>query len=289
MDKFRLDKLKVSEYKNTPFLKNGVQINNFKKSDQDSFFGFTANCLNGFWFDSEFWHTLRESKQKNEAKYKELKEMLPAYTISANYKDKRTTESMIEYNSLIAIDIDPGNNPQITDWAMIRDSFFDAWQEVVLSALSASGQGVFLVIALSENDYTKHKDYYETISKAFETYGIKTDTSCKDVGRLRFATFDPDCKYRSILKSEFTLPPAPPERKKKKTYKPRTTQKYDPYSHAVNAANKKWGTFTDGNKHNWINTATWVMKQNGVPDDERKAFINNNFIDESQIKTNCLQ
>ncbi len=291
MDKFRLDTLKVSEYKNYPFFINGEQINNFKKTGQDSFFGFVANCINGFGFDHSFWSALREAKQNDPKRYKHIKSFLPAYTLSAHYKEKRKKETMIEYNSLITIDIDPENNPQITDWAMIRDSFFNAWEEVVLSALSASGKGVFMVIALTENDHTKHKDYYETISKAFDTYGIKTDTSCKDVGRLRFATFDPECKYRSILKKEFTLPPAPPppQKKPKKNYKPKPGQKYDPYSHAVNAANKKWGTFSDGNKHDWINTATWVMKQNGVPPHERKAFINNNYIDESEITTNCMQ
>lgn len=297
MDKYRLDALKVTQYHNFPYLKDGKWKANFKRTGEDTFLGFVANCITGFWFGAEYWQSLRETKQVDEDRYKHLKSFLPAYTLCAEYSHKRELEYFTAYNNLIGVDIDPGHNPHITDWPMIRDKFFNAWPEVVLSALSASGQGVFMVFALQKtkaetHDQHKadHERFYYGLERAFAKYDIKIDGACKDIPRLRFATYDPDLKYRAIIQKEFALP-AEPQKKAIQTRKITGITKgaNDPILHGVNAANKRWGPFSDGNKHVWINTATHVMKQNGVSDAERKSFIDNNILDLTQITTNCLQ
>lgn len=293
MEKHSLSPLNVSQYNNYPV--NGHNIYRF--NGKDTFFGFVANCINGFWFGDKFWHSLRKAKKQEPEKYKAMKSVLPAYTLSGEYSGRRKKENLIVYNRLICIDIDPGDNPQILNWTALRDEFFEAWQEVVLSALSASGEGVFMVFALQkqnaetfEQHEVNHKRFFAGIERAFAKYGIKLDGSCKDIARLRYATFDPDLKYRAIIKKELALPREP---RKTAIMPPKFTKQtkgvYEPLKHAVNAANKRWGEFGEGNKHNWINTCTFVMKENGVPEPEREQFIINNFLDKSQIKTNCLQ
>ena len=284
MHKYKLDKVKVSFYQNYPVHGRA----NFKYAGEDTFFGFVANCLNGGWLPESFWDALKNEPEK--AKRSELKTHIPAYTLSAYYKGgRKVSENLIHHTGLFVADIDTGENQHISDWSELRDAIFNAWPQVVLSCLSASGKGLFVVIALEGATPENHIKFFNVFDIAFRKIGIKIDQSCKDVGRFRFLSFDPNLKYR-VSPKEFSLPPEPQIKPMQPQKYTRTLKgAYDPFAHAVNAANKRWGDFTDGNKHNWINTCTYVLKQNGVPKNEREIFITNNFLDKFNINTNCLQ
>ena len=285
MNKYRLHTTKVSQYQNYP--NNGRA--NFKHAGEDTFLGFVSNCMSGAWLPKSFWDNLRNEPDK--AKRTELKTHIPAYTLSAYYAPgRKVKENFVYHTGLFVADIDPGDNEHVTDWPQLRDELFNAWPQVVLSCLSASGKGLFVVIALQGATTDNHKKFFAAISTAFKRIGITIDKSCSDVGRFRFLSYDPELKYRATIKGELPLPPEPQKKPiQKRSFHKQYKGTYDPFAHAVNAANKKWGQFTDGNKHDWINTATWTLKLNGVDESERIKFINDNYIDKSNINTNCLQ
>ena len=280
--------IKVTTYKNEPYYKAGKLVNNFVFNGEDTFTGFIANCIDGGWLAETFGKIRTEPDEKEQKALKTNK--LPGYTISTYYNPgKRKRENVNTYNHLIVIDIDNKENLHIKDWPALRDYLFNM-PEVLVSALSARGNGCFIIVQLDEKStLDNHSKYYEALKRAFLAIGLKTDDQCSDFARMRFLTCDPGLKYRHEAKA-FVLPPEPPKKPQKAPkYKHKQNGHYDPFTHAVNAANKRWGQFSDGIKHSWINTATWVMKQNNVPQNERENFITNNYLDKSEINTNCLQ
>jgi len=87
------------------------------------------------------------------------------------------------------------------------------------------------------------------------------------------------------------MPPQPtakaPEPRKKKS---NSKTPDDPFNHALNAANKRWGNFCHGNRHNWINAANFVLKQYGIDDSGRWDFVfTETGLTENDINTNCIE
>ena len=70
-----------------------------------------------------------------------LKSKLPAVTISGTFS-YRANDKLIQYSGLICIDID--TKPEGVTWETMRDTA-GGWDHVYFSALSVSGQGLFLI------------------------------------------------------------------------------------------------------------------------------------------------
>lgn len=54
--------------------------------------------------------------------------------------------------------------------------------------LSASGKGLFCIIPYK--DYRNHKLHFNALEQEFKDMGIVVDSSCSDIGRLRFYSYD---------------------------------------------------------------------------------------------------
>ena len=70
------------------------------------------------WLFLEDYRTVLIKELRNESdlmKRRELKELLPAITVSCVCSERRT-EKIYEYTNLICIDIDGKDNPSIVDW-----------------------------------------------------------------------------------------------------------------------------------------------------------------------------
>lgn len=125
-------------------------------------------------------------QESDEEKRRRIKDLLPAVTVSC-ICSKRLTSSIIGYTNLICIDIDGKDNPSISDMEELKARLGEL-PYVMYCGLSASGKGVFCIIPYE--DYRKHKQYFYAIEREFKEMGIIIDSSCSDICRLRFYSYD---------------------------------------------------------------------------------------------------
>lgn len=118
-----------------------------------------------------------------------FKRQIPCVTIAGKFSQRDS--SHLEYPSkLIGIDIDLKDNQQIISEVpnILRDLPYISY-----CGRSISGDGYF---AICEIDNPKNfKAHFLAIEEDFKALGIIIDPSCKDMTRLRFATYDPQAYY----------------------------------------------------------------------------------------------
>lgn len=92
------------------------------------------------------------------------------------------------HSGYICIDIDGGkDNPLITDFEALKQEL-SLVKHIAYCGLSISGSGVFCLIPIAYPQY--HKEHFYALEKFFLDKGIVIDSSCKNVSRLRGASFD---------------------------------------------------------------------------------------------------
>lgn len=148
--------------------------------------------------------TIEDKEERDAEKFK-----LPAFTVSGTFSERRAI-NLIKHSGFIAIDLDPKDNPGVTDWPELRDNLARI-PNVFFSALSASGSGVFALIPIAYPD--KHKEHWYALNRYFwAEYKLKLDPKCKDVSRLRGISYDPDAKM-SMESVPYRLTYTPPPQK----------------------------------------------------------------------------
>ena len=141
------------------------------------------------WLFLEDYRTVLIKELRNESdsmKRRELKELLPAITVSCVCSERRT-EKIYEYTNLICIDIDGKDNPSISNIEDLKIKLGEL-PYIMYCGLSASGNGLFCIIPYV--DPANHKNVFESIKNDFEEMGIIIDKSCGDICRLRFLSHD---------------------------------------------------------------------------------------------------
>lgn len=117
-----------------------------------------------------------------------LKSGLPCATISAICPDGRKADNAFEHTGLICIDIDGQDNPGFESGAELKAEVCKV-AEVAYCSLSASGNGCFAIFRLSHPE--NHLGHLLALQRLFKSrLGIIIDGQCKDVKRLRFASYD---------------------------------------------------------------------------------------------------
>lgn len=153
----------------------------------------TGNVVNlGEFLNDTSTRQLIESIRSTEDKTKRklLKSQLPCAVISALCPDGRKSDLPYQHSGLICIDIDGQDNPAFGSGAELKSEVSKV-SEVALCALSASGSGCFTIIRLSRPE--EHLGHFLALQRLFKLrLGITIDSQCKDVKRLRYATFDPE-------------------------------------------------------------------------------------------------
>lgn len=120
-----------------------------------------------------------------------LKKKLPGFTPSGLFS-KRADNCLTQHSGLIAFDIDFAENEHITNYKELKEQIKNI-KNVAYCALSCSGTGYWGLIPIANPD--KHKSHFKALEDAFKKLGIKIDTSCKNVSRLRFYSYDPDAYF----------------------------------------------------------------------------------------------
>lgn len=134
----------------------------------------------------------RVRKARSKEERDKLKKYLPAITVSGVF-NKRETAGLREPTGLILIDIDGKDNPHHTDMEKLKQLVFEL-PFVAMVMLSCSGSGVLAVVEL--DDYRNQYQHSLALAEDFAAIGVKIDSSCKDLPRFRFASYDPNPLYR---------------------------------------------------------------------------------------------
>lgn len=117
-----------------------------------------------------------------------LKSGLPCATISAFCPGGRKADDAFEHTGLICIDIDGQDNPGFGSGAELKAEVCKV-SEAAYCSLSASGNGCFAIFRLSHPE--NHLGHFLALQRLFRSrLGIVIDGQCKDVKRLRFASYD---------------------------------------------------------------------------------------------------
>jgi hypothetical protein len=121
----------------------------------------------------------------DQVKADELKRNLPAFTLSATFKERRKKENIDTYSGLLHLDYDKVDDVEILKDIIIKIPF------TYSAFISPSGKGL-KVIVKTDAELDSHtetfnalRDYYDDIA------GVVSDRSVKDVTRLCFVSYDP--------------------------------------------------------------------------------------------------
>lgn len=120
------------------------------------------------------------------AKANDLKRGLPAFTVSATYKENRKKENIELYTGLLHLDYDKLDNVQEVKAKVLSIAYTYA------AFISPSGNGL-KVFVKSNNKLTTHEYAFNSLKKYYDNVvGCASDKSIKDVLRLCFVSYDPD-------------------------------------------------------------------------------------------------
>lgn len=148
-----------------------------------------AVSLAEFLNDASSHHLIRQIRMaEDKAERTLLKSSLPCATISAICPDGRKADDAFEHTGLICIDIDGQDNPGFGSGAELKAEVCKV-AEVAYCSLSASGNGCFAIFQLSHPE--NHLGHFLALQRLFRSrLSIVIDGQCKDVKRLRFASYD---------------------------------------------------------------------------------------------------
>lgn len=121
-----------------------------------------------------------------EIKKRELKQKLKCFTPSKNGY-ARQLRNDDEYNNIISFDIDEKDNLNLTIEQIKEKLISDKY--TLYCGVSASGKGVYGFF-VGNGNVKDYKAQFDAMIEHFEEIGIKADTSCSDVARLRFVSYD---------------------------------------------------------------------------------------------------
>lgn len=125
---------------------------------------------------------VRAAKTKEEKT--EIKKTLHAITFSGHFS-YRSSNKLIKHSGYVCMDIDDVQDLDELRQIVNNDPYTYA------SFTSCSGKGLAFLVKI---DPQKHLDSFLAIEKYYKEFKkikITADTSCKDVARLRFVTYDP--------------------------------------------------------------------------------------------------
>ena len=138
----------------------------------------------------QFRHEVEQIRLAGDKKLqREMKARLPCITPSGIFSYCRD-ENLDKHSGFICVDIDGGeSNPALKDFEALKFSMAKL-PFIAYCGLSVSGNGIFCLIKIMYPE--KHLEHFFAIEEMFQKIGINIDASCKNVSRLRGASYDPN-------------------------------------------------------------------------------------------------
>jgi len=182
----------------------------------------------------------------------QAKRGLPAVTISGAFEGSRKMRQIKNISGYICLDLDRKENPDMNINAVKHKVSADCY----FAAISASGEGLFIIYPLAQRDSKSFKRAFRYFQLFFELeYGLIIDKGCSDITRLRFVSYDPQAIYNPEA-AEFEITEM-----------------------AVIAlqAQKNKGDYAVGNRHNYITEIALISNRQGIEREEAEQWVNSNY------------
>lgn len=195
------------------------------------------------------------------------KSKLPAFTPSGVFSNGRKLELLEEYVPIICLDFDNVNGTLNNLREKVNASPF-----TYCSFISPRGNGL-KVIVITDATQEHHTLSFNQVADLYEhETRTKSDRSVKDIPRLCFLSFDPDM-YINESSTTFQL-----EKQADTTADITVSIKdyFDTIENCVSHTEKK-GTYTNGDRNNFIYRLACNCNNNGVPLTETINYCNSNY------------
>lgn len=127
-----------------------------------------------------------DKKKRQYLKSKYLGAAMVCITVFTRDKDVLMEDKLKNYNALIVLDFDG-----IDDLQGLRATL-ESLPWVYYAGLSVSGNGMFAVIPLDNDDYKKHPLFFDALNAEMHELGYDVDKNCRDITRLRYYSYDPN-------------------------------------------------------------------------------------------------
>ena len=153
------------------------------KPDTDSIHNILQKIKNGEW-ETQVTNIRKYITDGDDNKASEVKKSLPAFTVSATFKDKRRKDCVDTYTGLLHLDYDKIDNVEELK-ARVMDIPY-----TYAAFISPSGRGL-KVFVKSNNDLYSHTNAFNILREYYDSIvGIESDKAVKDVPRLCFVSYD---------------------------------------------------------------------------------------------------
>lgn len=127
---------------------------------------------------------IAEGKEKLEIDA--LKKSIQCVTVSGTFAPTRAAKHLINHSGFICIDVDDIKDIDEARAQVYADPYLFAGFK------SVSGTGLALIFKIKPD---KHAEMFESLQEyLYKNYSIVPDVACKDVSRLRIASYDPDAR-----------------------------------------------------------------------------------------------
>lgn len=140
---------------------------------------------------SEVINRLRAAKSEDPALYERLKFNLPAFTPSGLFNGSHKLENLVEYNSVIVLDIDKVGDKEAV---VVRDAASKI-EYTIAAFISPSGDGVKILVATTSTVDSHEATYNQLVQYYESALGVEVDKSGKNINRLCFMSYDPEMYY----------------------------------------------------------------------------------------------
>lgn len=210
------------------------------------------------------------------------KKQLLAFTPSGTFDKGRKIEQISSYSGFIVLDLDKLNPVQLQEAKQkaINIPFTYA------AFISPSGNGLKIIVPVNTTK-EKHKNAFLQIAMYYEdVLQLSVDPSGKDVSRLCFVSFDPECYINSnpetfnvntksiqietpIVEEEELLRP-----KKVISLKPNNNESnyQEQFKNCIDFT-EKIATYTEGSRNNFVHLLACNCNRVGIPENEAQNLI----------------
>ena len=214
-----------------------------------------------------------------------LKKQLLAFTPSGTFENGRKAELLSQYSEYVILDLDDLNPVQLEEAKKIV-----ALAPYTFAVfISPSGNGLKIIVAVSTKA-EHHKIAFQQVSDYYaQALQVEVDQSGKDVSRLCFMSYDPDC-FRNINAEKFNVNielHEPKISQKEKQPKSEERNKEIPpisddidwlevFGNCVDFTDRKL-SYDKGNRNNYLHLLACNCNRAGIPKNIAEAHILQNF------------
>ncbi len=210
-------------------------------------------------------------QQGDTEKADQLKRKLPAFTPSATFKGGRKPEVLENYSGIIHLDFDKLTPDQLSSafYAVCESPFTYA------CFLSPGGKGLKVFIKV-DSGKDSHNQVYKNIQTYYESLlGINCDPKCKDITRLCFVSFDPDC-FWNAESQVFECNPLTNHSSVKMDDIPPPSDFQAIFEDCIRFTEQKL-QYVSGNRNNFIYLLASNCNRNGIPEAIASELMLTNF------------